>query len=90
MPPSANPKLSNGIVLCDNQAVLECEKVFLETFGYTVLAAPSGSKGLELASSHSIDVVDAFIAKDRLTSQLLPAIAQLHRFGSIPPSSYDA
>jgi len=136
MPPSANPKLSNGIVLCidDNQAVLECEKVFLETFGYTVLTAPSGSKGLELASSHLVDVVivdcsmpemngqqvaiemrrlrpqapiimlsgavdvpeqalklvDAFIAKDRLTSQLLPAIAQLHGCGSIPPSSYDA
>ncbi len=92
------------------------------------------SKGLELASSHLVDVVivdysmpgmngqqvaiemrrlrpqapiimlsgavdvpeqalklvDAFIAKDRLTSQLLPAIAQLHGFGSIPPSSYDA
>jgi CheY-like chemotaxis protein len=59
MPPSANQKLSNGIVLCidDNQAVLECEKVFLETFGYTVLTASSGSKGLELASSHSIDVL---------------------------------
>jgi len=54
MPPSANPKLSNGIVFCidDNQAVLECEKVFLETFGYTVLTALSGSKGLELASNH--------------------------------------
>ena len=136
MPPSAKPKLSSGIVLCidDNEAVLECEKVFLETFGYTVLTAPSGSKGLALASSHLVDVVivdysmpemngqqvaiemrrlrpqapiimlsgavdvpeqalklvDAFIAKDRLTSQLLPAIAQLHGFGSIPPSSYDA
>ena len=136
MPPSVNPKLSNGIVLCidDNEAVLECEKVFLETFGYTVLTALSGSEGLELASSHLVDVVivdysmpemngqqvamemrrlrpqapiimlsgavdvpeqalklvDAFIAKDRLTSQLLPAIAQLHGCGSIPPSSYDA
>ncbi len=136
MPPSANRKLSNGIVLCidDNQAVLECEKVFLETFGYTVLTAPSGRKGLELASSHLVDVVivdysmpemngqqvaiemrrlrplapiimlsgaldvpeqalklvDAFIAKDRLTSQLLPAIAQLHGCGSTPPPSYDA
>jgi CheY-like chemotaxis protein len=136
MPPSANPKLPSGIVLCidDNEAVLECEKVFLETFGYTVLTAPSGSKGLELASSHLVDVVivdysmpemngqqvaiemrrlrpkapiimlsgavdvpeqalklvDAFIAKDRLTSQLLPAIAQLHGCGSVPPPSYDA
>jgi CheY-like chemotaxis protein len=97
------------------------EKAFLESFGYTVLTAPSGGKGLELVSIHSVDVVivdyfmpemngqqvaieirrlrpqapiimlsgavdvpeqalkwvDAFIAKDRLASQLLPAIAQL-------------
>jgi CheY-like chemotaxis protein len=136
MPTSAKPKPSNGIVLCidDSQAVLECERAFLEAFGYTVLTAPSGSEGLELASSHLVDVVivdysmpemngqqvaiemrrlrpeapiimlsgavdvpehalksvDAFIAKDRLASQLLPAIAQLHGFGSIPPSPYDA
>jgi CheY-like chemotaxis protein len=136
MAPSANPKRSGGVVLCidDNQDVLECEKAFLETFGYTVLTAPSGSQGLELASIHSVDVVivdyfmpemngpevatemrrlrpqapiimlsaavdvpeqalrlvDAFIAKDRLASQLLPAIAQLHECGSIPPHSYDA
>ena len=87
---------------------------------YTVLTAPSGGKGLELASIHSVDgvivdyfmlemdgqdvamemrrlrpqapiimlsgaveipkqvleCVDAFIAKDHLASQLLPAIAQ--------------
>ena len=136
MPTSANPKLSSGVVLCidDNQNVLECEKAFLETFGYTVLTAPSGIKGLELASIYSIDVVivdyfmpemngpevaieirrlrpqapiimlsaavdvpeqalklvDAFVPKDRLASQLLPAIAQLHGCGSIPPASYDA
>ena len=136
MPTSANPKLSSGVVLCidDNQNVLECEKAFLETFGYTVLTAPSGIKGLELASIYSIDVVivdyfmpemngqefavemrqlrpqapiimlsaavdipeqalqlvDAFVAKDRLASQLLPAIAQLHGCESIPPASYDA
>jgi len=122
MPLSASPELSSGVVLCidDNQNELECEKAFLETFGYTVLTAPSGSKGLELASIHSVDVVivvyfmpkmngqefaiemrrlrpqtpiimlsgaadlpdqalqwvDAFVAKDRLASQLLPAIAQ--------------
>ena len=114
--------------------MLECEKAFLETFGYTVLTAPSGSKGLELASIHSVDVVivdyfmpemngqevaieirrirpqapiimlsgavdvpeqalklvDAFIAKDRLASQLLPAIAQLQGCRSVPPLSYDA
>ena len=136
MPTSANPKLSSGVVLCidDNQNVLECEKAFLETFGYTVLTAPSGIKGLELASIYSIDVVivdyfmpemngdefaaemrrlspqapiimlsaavdvpeqalqlvDAFVAKDRLASQLLPAIAQLHECGSATPPSYDA
>ncbi len=110
------------VLLCidDNEDVLECEKEFLESFGYTVLTARSGGKGLELASIHSVDVVivdyfmpemdgldvaiemrrlmpqapiimlsgavevpkqvlqcvDAFIAKDRLASQLLPAIAQ--------------
>ena len=133
---SAYPELSGGVVLCidDNQDVLECEKAFLESFGYTVLTAPSGGKGLELASIHSVDVVivdyfmpgmnghevaiemrrlrprapiimlsgavdvpeqalklvDAFVAKDRLGSQLLPAIAQLHGRGLTPPTAYDA
>jgi len=47
------------IVLCidDNEDVLQCEKEFLESFGYTVLTAPSGGKALELASIHSVDVV---------------------------------
>ncbi len=136
MVPSAKAKLASGVVLCidDNEDLLECEKAFLETFGYTVLAAPSGLKGLELASIHAVDVVfvdyfmpemngdefaaemrrlspqapiimlsaavdvpeqalklvDAFIAKDRLASQLLPAIAQLHECGSATPPSYDA
>jgi CheY-like chemotaxis protein len=114
--------------------VLECEKAFLETFGYTVLTAASGSKGLELASIHSVDIVivdycmsemnglevasrmkrlkpqapiimvsgagdvpkqalrlvDAFIAKDHMSSQLLPLIAHLHECRSIPAPSYDA
>jgi CheY-like chemotaxis protein len=116
--------LQRGVLLCidDNQDVLDCEKAFLETFGYTVLTALSGRKGLELASVHPVDVVivdyvmpemngqefavkmkrlrpqapiimlsaeldvpkealnlvDAFIAKDHLSSQLLPMIAQLH------------
>jgi CheY-like chemotaxis protein len=136
MPQSAYPELPSGVVLCidDNQDVLECEKEFLESFGYTVLTAPSGGKGLELASIHSVDVVivdyfmpemngqqvaiemrrlrpqapiimlsgevdvpeqalkwvDAFITKDRLASQLLPVIAQLHGGGSTPPPSYAA
>ena len=136
MPASTNSKLSSGVVLCidDNQTVLKCEKAFLESFGYTVLTAPSGGKALEIASIYSVDVVivdyfmpemngsevavemrrlrpqapiimlsaavdipeqvlnlvDAFVAKDRLSSQLLPVIAQLHGCGSIPPASYDA
>jgi CheY-like chemotaxis protein len=114
----AQPK---GTLLCidDDQDVLECEKDFLETFGYTVATASSGREGLELAGLYSFDVVivdycmpemngvefaikmrqlrprapiimlsgmvdipgqalqavDAFVAKDRLANQLLPAIA---------------
>jgi two-component system response regulator CpxR len=47
------------VVLCidDNEDVLECEKAFLESFGYTVLTAPNGVKALELASIHSVDIV---------------------------------
>jgi DNA-binding response OmpR family regulator len=37
--------------------LLEREKAFLESFGYTVMTAPSSRKGLELASVHSVDVV---------------------------------
>ena len=118
MPAAVYPALQSAVLLCidDNEDVLECEKSFLESFGYSVLTAASGSKGLELASKHSVDVVildyfmpemngqevaieirrlrpeaaiimlsgaadvpeqalrwvDAFIAKDRLASQLLP------------------
>jgi CheY-like chemotaxis protein len=114
----------NAVVLCidDDPAILECEQRFLESFGYRVLTALSGPKGLELASIHSVDVVivdyhmpemngpevaieikrlrprapvimlsgaidipekdlkvvDAFVVKDRLGSQLLPVIAELH------------
>jgi two-component system, sensor histidine kinase and response regulator len=92
MPSPTQLKSQSKMLLCidDNEDVLECEKAFLESFGYTVLTAPSGGKALELASIHSVDVViadyfmpemdgqeHAFIAKDRLASQLLPAIAQL-------------
>ena len=136
MPLSVYQESPSGVLLCidDNEDVLECEKAFLESFGYTVLTAASGGKGLELASIYPVDVVivdylmpemngqevaiemrrlrpqapiimlsgnmdvpeqalklvDAFIAKDRLASQLLPAIAQLHGCGCIPPPSYDA
>ena len=136
MSSQVRPVRQRKIVLCidDNEDVLECEKAFLESFGYTVLTAPSGGKALELASIHSVDVVvvdyvmpemnghevavemrrlrpqapiimlsgatdvpeqamkqvDAFIAKDRLASQLLLTIAQLHEGGSMPRLSYDA
>jgi CheY-like chemotaxis protein len=132
---SVYPGLQSGVLLCidDDEDVLECEKTFLESFGYTVLTAASGGKGLELASIYPVDVVivdyampemnggevavelrrlspeapiimlsatvdvpeqtlrlvDVFIAKDRLASQLLPAIAQLHG-GWFPPPPYDA
>jgi CheY-like chemotaxis protein len=129
--------LQRAVLLCidDNQDVLDCERAFLETFGYTVLTALSGRKGLELASVHPVDVVivdyvmpemngqefaikmkrlrpqapiimlsaaldvpkealnlvDAFIAKDHLASQLLPMIAQLHEdVLASPPLGYDA
>jgi two-component system cell cycle sensor histidine kinase/response regulator CckA len=133
---SVRPELQSGVLLCidDNEDVLECEKAFLESFGYTVLTAASGGKGLELASTYPVDVVivdylmpemnghelaiemrrlkpqapiimlsgsmdvpaqalkvvDAFITKDQLASQLLPAIAQLHGCGWVPPPSYAA
>jgi CheY-like chemotaxis protein len=136
MPPSTHPELKPTVLLCidDNEDVLECEKSFLESFGYTVLTAATGSGGLELASMHSVDLVivdyimpemnghevaiamrrvrpqapiimlsgavdvpeqalkwvDAFIAKDRLASQLLPAITQLCGCECLIPHSYDA
>jgi CheY-like chemotaxis protein len=67
MSPAVYPERSGGVVLCidGNQDVLECERAFLETFGYAVLTAPSGDKGLALASIYSIDVVvlDYFMPK---------------------------
>jgi CheY-like chemotaxis protein len=129
MSAAISPALQSAVVLCidDNEDVLECEKSFLESFGYTVLTAPNGGMGLELASMQPVDVVvvdyympemngqdvaiamrrlkpktpiilltgavdvpaktlnlvDAFVAKDRLGSQLLPVIEQLRRRGSI-------
>ena len=136
MPFSADSELKRAVLLCidDSEDVLECEKTFLESFGYTVLTAASGDKGLELASTHSVDLVivdyfmpemngrevaiemkrlkplapiilltgavdvpkqtlnlvDALVAKDRLASELLPTIAMLHGYGSMPPPCCDA
>jgi CheY-like chemotaxis protein len=51
--------LPKASLLCidDDQAVLECEKAFLEASGYTVITASSGREGLELVGIHSFDVV---------------------------------
>src|SRR5229473_8078841 len=59
MRPAVPSKPENKTVLCidDNPDVLDCEKAFLESFGYTVLTAASGGEGLQLASTHSVDVV---------------------------------
>jgi len=56
---SAYAQPPGGVVLCidNDQNILECERAFLECFGYTVLTASSGGKGLELASIHPVDVV---------------------------------
>jgi len=53
------PVLQSAVLLCidDNEDLLECERSFLESFGYSVLTAESGGKGLELASKHWVDVV---------------------------------
>jgi hypothetical protein len=41
MPAAVYPTLQNAVLLCidDNEDVLDCEKSFLESFGYTVLTA---------------------------------------------------
>jgi len=132
--PYSTSKKATLLCIDDDQEVLACEKSFLESFGYTVLTAPSGCEGLEVASLHPIDVViveyfmremngeeiaievrrlrpdaaiilltgatsvpeqtlrlvDALIAKDRLGSQLLSVIAQLHGRGPTISPSYDA
>lgn len=136
MPVSTYGELLGGVLLCidDDADVLECERLFLETFGYTVLTASDGGKGLELAAVCPVDVVivdylmpemngrefvlkmrglrpetpiimlsgelnvpervlkwvDAFVAKDRLGSHLLPAIAQLQGRGLAPPTTFDS
>ncbi len=133
---SSHADLLAGVILCidDNEDVLECEKLFLESFGYTVLTAPGGGRGLELAAAYPVDVVivdylmpemngqavvlemrrrspetpiimlsgeldipeqvlegvDAFVLKDRLSSHLVPTIAQLQGRGAAPPHLFDA
>ena len=106
MPLSTYPELSSGLVLCidDNQDVLECEKAFLDYF-MPGMSGPEVAIEMRrlrpqapiIMLSGAVDVpeqvlkwVDAFVAKDRLASQLLSVIAQLHGCGSIPPRSYNA
>ena len=59
MRPLIESKSKKKVILCidDDQSVLECEREFLATFGYTVLTAPSGDEGLKLASKNCVDVV---------------------------------
>ncbi|SRR5581483_691977 len=59
MPAAVYPAFQSAVLLCinDNEDVLECEKSFLESFGYSVLTAARGGKGLELASKPLVDVV---------------------------------
>ena len=53
------PAISTVRILCidDDKALLQCEKAFLESFGYSVVTASSGRDGLELADARSFDVV---------------------------------
>ena len=46
MPAAVYSALQSTVLLCidDNEDVLECEKSFLESFGYSVLTAASGGK----------------------------------------------
>ena len=48
MPAAVYPVLESAVLLCidDNEDLLECERSFLESFGYSVLTAESGGKGL--------------------------------------------
>jgi CheY-like chemotaxis protein len=59
MLPSNVNVIPKASLLCidDDQAVLEREKVFLESFGYAVVTASSGREGLELLGLHTFDVV---------------------------------
>jgi two-component system OmpR family response regulator len=59
MPASHAKALPKVSLLCidDDPSVLECEKAFLGSFGYTVATASSGREGLELAALRSYDLV---------------------------------
>jgi CheY-like chemotaxis protein len=65
----------NKTILCidDDQDLLDGERAFLESFGYTVLTAASGRKGLELASAYSVDVVIVDYVMPEMNGQELAA-----------------
>jgi DNA-binding response OmpR family regulator len=76
----AYPELPGGVLLCidDNQTLLDWEKSFLEDYGYTVLTAPSGSKGLELASTCTVDVVIVdYLMPDMNGQEIAAAMRQI-------------
>jgi len=56
MPAAVYRALQSAVLLCidDDEDMLECEKSFLESFGYSVLTAASGGKGLELCSRNVV------------------------------------
>jgi CheY-like chemotaxis protein len=84
--PSDVEALPNTAVLCidDDRVVLECEKDFLETFGYSVETASSGREGLELAGRHSFDVVIVDYCMPEMNGQELAiAMRQLKPRASI-------
>jgi response regulator RpfG family c-di-GMP phosphodiesterase len=68
---AAYPALQKAAFLCidDNEDLLECEKSFLESFGYTLLTAANGGTGLELASEYPVDAVilDYLMPETKLT-----------------------
>jgi DNA-binding response OmpR family regulator len=59
MAQSLYPAPQSAVLLCidNDNDLLECQRMFLESAGYTVLTAASGDRGLELAASRFIDVV---------------------------------
>jgi CheY-like chemotaxis protein len=83
MPPPVYPELQSAVLLCidDNADTLECEKSFLEGFGYTVLTAASSGQGFELASKYPVDVVIV----DYLLSEMNGVAVEMKRLRPLAP-----
>ena len=58
-------------LLCidDDTSLLQCEKAFLESFGYSVVTASSGHEGLEIARMRSFDVVIVDYSMPKMNGQ---------------------